>query len=391
MFTWARPNPAYFVDFCVRRLDWLRQYCVEKLVETVVRWQVKNPTNVLVLPVEIVKKRIRAGENMYEVQWSSQDQTFPETFLACVPSTEFGEAFPGVYKDHLEQLEAKEAAKKKPRKKRTEKENIAPKEKKTKTKKENKGQTKMDNYMKKTEPSEAKDPEPKVNLKPKSLVLRKLASSDPKFNNLVVGQQMVTPDTSQVSSNSLKVVENDKTDDYVFKRSDCVGQMNDNTLSDSMRQCLDGDDDSDLSGIIDEIIGIEKPCQKVKKLTLPRSFSTSTPTYNVWSPSRGQLRSASCSSPMLRKAQVNAQKVKERNEAQQPKASDVFDLSEVSFALNECSGSVDPEKGQQKPYDSGSDSLAGINFSNEKSFDEFDCLDNSRQTPLAERVKRMMK
>ena len=355
------------------------------------RWQVKNPTNVLVLPLEIVKKRIRAGENMLEVQWGSQDQTFPETFLACVPSVEFSEAFPAVYKDHLDQLEAKEAAKKKPRKKRTEKENIAPKEKKTKTKKETKGQTKIDNFIKKTEPSEPQDPEPKVNLKPKSLVLRKLVSSDPKFNNLVVGQEMVTPD---ISEDSLKVVENDKTDDYVFKGSDCVEQENNITMSDSMRQCLDGEDDSDLSGIIDEIIGIKKPAasQQMKNLTaVPKSFSTSTPTYNVWSPSRGQLRSASCSSPMLRKAQVNAQKVKERNEAKQPKPSDVFDLSDVSFALQECSASADPEKEENKPCNGGSDSLAGINFSDENSFDEFDCLDNSRQTPFAERVKRKMK
>ena len=374
-------------------MDWLRDYCTEKIVETVVRWQVKNPTNVLVLPVEIVKKRIRAGENMFEVQWSSQDQTFPETFLACVPSVEFSEAFPTVYQDHLDQIAAKEAAKKKPRKKRTEKENIAPKEKKTKKETKTKGQTKIDNFIKKTESSEPKDPEPKVNLKPKSLVLRKLVSTDPKFNNLVVGQQMVTPDISEVSSDSLKVVENDRTDDYVFKRSDCVGQENNLTLSDSMRQCLDGEDDSDLSGIIDEIIGIKKPAasQQMKNPTVPRSFSTSTPTYNVWSPARGQLRSASCSSPLLRKAQVNAQKVKERTEAKQPKSSDVFDLSDVSFALNECSGSADPEKEENKPCDGGSDSLAGINFSDENSFDEFDCLDTSSQTPFAERVKKRMK
>merc|ERR550517_2086930 len=126
----------------------------------------------------------------------------------------------------------------------------------------------------------------------------------------------------------------------------------------------------------------------MKNLTVPKSFSTSTPTYNVWSPSRGQLRSASCSSPLLRKAQVTAQKVKQISDAKQPKSSDVFDLSDVSFALNECSGSADPHK----PCDGGgSDSLAGINFSDEKSFDEFDCLDPSRQTPFAERVRKKMK
>ena len=46
----------------MRKLDWVRDYCTEKIVETVVRWQVSNPDNVLVRPVEIVRKRIRAGE-----------------------------------------------------------------------------------------------------------------------------------------------------------------------------------------------------------------------------------------------------------------------------------------------------------------------------------------
>ena len=75
----------------------------------------------------------------------------------------------------------------------------------------------------------------------------------------------------------------------------------------------------------------------------------------------------------------------------QPKSTDVFDLSDVSFALKECSGLKDTEKEQNQARDGGGESLAGINFSEENSFDEFDCLDNSRQTPFAERVRKKMK
>ena len=365
----------------MRKLDWVRQYCAEKLVETVVRWQVNHPDNILVLPVEIMKKRIRAGENMFEVRWTSEDKTFPDTFLACVPSAEFSKAFPSVYKDHLDKLEAKEAAKKKP-KKRKEKENIAPKEKKTRSKKvkEVKGQTKIDHFVAKSDPIEVKEPEPEVVLKPKNLVLRRMVSTDPKFNNLILDQQMVTPDTSEIPTDSQRGTENDKTDDYMYKRSpDIINQSSE--FTDSMRQYLEDDDDSDLSGIIDEITGVKK--HDVQKI---RSFSTSTPTGNVSSPSLGAVRQQSCGSPMLRRAQLNA--LRERNVAK-PKASDVFDLSDVSLALDECSTSKDSKKEvsiPDKPYDS----LADINFSNEASFDEFDCLDNSRQTPFAERVKKKM-
>ena len=380
-FRWSRPNPAYFVDFCVRKLDWVREYCTEKIVETVVRWQVSNPDNVLVRPVEIVRKRIRAGENMLEVLWTSEDQTFPDSFSACVPSTEFSRSFPSVYQDHLDRIEAKEAAKKKPKKKRTEKENIAPKEKKIKTKtKEVKGQTKMDNFIAKTVPVKPMEAQPEVSLKPKSLVLRRLVSSDPKFNNMILGQQMVTPDTSEINSNSQKVDENDKTDDYVFKRSPNNSKQNNSEFSDSMRQYLDDDDDSDLSGIIDEIVGIKK--QNTEKL---KSFSTSTPSTNIFSPSLAAARLHSCGSPMLRKAQLNAQKAKDIK----TKTSDVFDLSDVSLALNECSSSSQSGEPEKDVPNQPCDSLDGINFSEEASFDEFDCLDNS--IPFAERVKKNMK
>merc|ERR1712029_397834 len=138
-FSWCQPHPEMFVDFCVKKMDWVQDYCVEKITDTVVRWQVSNPSVALVLPVEILKKRIRSGENMFEVQWSSENPVLPATFAACVSATIFTESYQEVYQQYLDKLEAKELAKKKPRKKK-EKENAPPKEKKSKSKKETKKQ-----------------------------------------------------------------------------------------------------------------------------------------------------------------------------------------------------------------------------------------------------------
>ena len=41
-FSWTRPNPGDFVQFSVRKMDWLKDYSIEKVVETVVRWQVRS-------------------------------------------------------------------------------------------------------------------------------------------------------------------------------------------------------------------------------------------------------------------------------------------------------------------------------------------------------------
>ena len=70
-------------------------------------------------------------------------------------------------------------------------------------------------------------------------------------------------------------------------------------------------------GGVPEIVGIKK--QNTEKL---KSFSTSTPSTNVFSPSLAAARLHSCGSPMLRKAQLNAQKAKDIK----TKTSDVFDL-----------------------------------------------------------------
>jgi len=203
-------------------------------------WQVKNPAIALVTPSEVVKKRIRSGENMFEVQWTSQDSTLPPTFVACVSSTIFSEKYPEVFKVYTDKLEAKEAAKKKPRKKK-DKENVPPKEKtKAKSKKSETNQLKLDNFIKKDEPIEklveGLEME-KVKLKPKNLVLTKIISEDAKYNKKVISKKIVTPDTSDnVSMESLSNNDQNKTDSYVYnpvKKSLDHAAMKMN-LSDSM-------------------------------------------------------------------------------------------------------------------------------------------------------------
>ena len=83
----------------------------------------------------------------------SQDAALPNPLVACVPSTEFSEAYPKVYKEYEEMLEAKAAAKKKPKKKK-DKENVAPKETKAKAKKNVKKQPTMDAFIRKEIPKE---------------------------------------------------------------------------------------------------------------------------------------------------------------------------------------------------------------------------------------------
>ena len=41
-FCWSSPSPRDFIEFSVRKMDWLKDYCIEKVVETVVRWQVRS-------------------------------------------------------------------------------------------------------------------------------------------------------------------------------------------------------------------------------------------------------------------------------------------------------------------------------------------------------------
>merc|ERR1719339_781886 len=80
-------------------------------------------------PITVLKKRVKAGEAMLEVEWaktcppclcstSNYPCTMPAPFAACVPTVDFSEAFPEVFHNFQAKLDAKEAAKKKPKSKK---------------------------------------------------------------------------------------------------------------------------------------------------------------------------------------------------------------------------------------------------------------------------------
>merc|ERR1712142_400598 len=260
----------------------------------VVRWQVKNPQEcLLVIPQCIVKKRVKAGENLLEVQWTSQDSALPSSVVACVPSTEFSLAYPEVYQGYLDMLAEKEAAKKRPKKKQ-EQENIL------------------------------------IN-KPKNIVFTKLISSDPEFHNIVLNKKLLTPEvvSAQPSPDVPAPDYLDKSDSYVYKYpSPKISTGNHSTsmaVSDSMMQYME-DSDSDLSQIINDIVGVRNgdPMTKIMDDMANLQVSPATPTLSHI-PKHMQTSTpfaGMSSSPLLKKVQQNIVQKK----LQQPitKASDVF-------------------------------------------------------------------
>eukprot|EP00092_Neocalanus_flemingeri_P006591 GFUD01007106.1.p1 GENE.GFUD01007106.1~~GFUD01007106.1.p1 ORF type:complete len:751 (-),score=215.74 GFUD01007106.1:6-2258(-) len=410
-FSWTSPRPAEFVEFSVRRMNWVKDYCIEKVVETVVRWQVRNPhRSLLVIPQHIVKKRIKAGENMLEVQWAAQDAALPSPLVACVPSTEFSEAYPQVYQEYEDMLAAKEAAKKKPKKKK-DKENVAPKEKKGKTKKNVKNQPTLDAFINKENRQEVESEEINISIKkPSSIIFKKISSSDPKFNNLVINKKLVTPKANAVLEVANSPEDLDYSDTYVYnpevvpekvskpKSSEMFNSM---VMSDSMRQYMD-DSDSDLSGIIDDIIGNKKPdtvsniLNQMNNLSI--HVSTSTPSNNHIPKHLQTSTPYGSGSPLLKKVQHNLLQKKVKEPA--PKASNVFDISDVSFMMEDNMEPAETEEDDNHMSVGGdNENLSGLLKSHDgqdgvgkdDSFDEFDCLDNPSITPFAERVRKKLK
>ena len=80
---------------------------------------------------------------------------------------------------------------------------------------------------------------------------------------------------------------------------------------------------------------------------------------------------------MLRKVHQNNMREKIRDK---PKASDVFDMGEVSLVLEECREKTDIC--DKSKHCEENMSISGA----EDSFDEFDCMESHK--PLAERINR---
>ena len=316
--------------------------------------------------------------------------------MSCVPTTDFSLAYPAVYQGYQEMLAEKEAAKKKPKKK---KENIPPKkEKVSKVKKNVKKQPTIDLFLASKEATEENEPENVSIKKPKGVVFTKLASSDPKFNNIVLSKKLITPNQSHdkaVTDDSVPP-HLDQSDSYVFhpKPTNFHTSM---AVSDSMMQYME-DSDSDLSQIIDDIVGMKgaDPVSNildkmvnlhVSPLTpslrnIPKHMQTSTP-FSVMS-----------SSPLLKRVHQNIVE-KKLKKTVSTVASDVFDISD-SFMMeggpldNSNDMSVAGDDDSRHMSVGGDDNKFQIDAIGE-SFDEFDCFDNPSITPFAERVKKKLK
>ena len=279
-FIWARPKPGDFCQVATVKMDWVRDYCVEKVLEVVVRWQVKHPTTLVVSPVTVIKRRVKAGEAMLEVEWaktcppchcstSKYPCIMPATFAGCVPTVDFSEAFPEVFNKFQAKLDAKEAAKKKPRRKKgkenvegggdLEGEGLEGKEKKkrgTKKKADVKQPMISDFIQREAQPHIGEDESLE---RPKNIVFKKLISKDKAFNHKVISSKMLTPKDVE----PLKVEEEVETkieelgDSFVLRKVPSKAD-NEDLFTDSVRHFLDSGDDSDLSDIINDIIGAKK-------------------------------------------------------------------------------------------------------------------------------------
>eukprot|EP00088_Acartia_fossae_P022092 TRINITY_DN2337_c0_g1_i18.p1 TRINITY_DN2337_c0_g1~~TRINITY_DN2337_c0_g1_i18.p1 ORF type:complete len:762 (-),score=172.59 TRINITY_DN2337_c0_g1_i18:137-2422(-) len=129
-FSWRCPVPHAFIKLCMTRMDWEQEYTLDKIQFLIARWQVKNPSKRSGIDVDkIIKSRIQGGQNMLEVEFRNSLEALPDTFTACVPTSDFEAGYPDILTTWIQEKEAK---KKKPKKK---KENVDPKEKQPRKKK----------------------------------------------------------------------------------------------------------------------------------------------------------------------------------------------------------------------------------------------------------------
>ena len=285
-FTWARPKTGDFCQVATIKMDWVRDYCVEKVLEVVVRWQVKHPNMLAVSPVTVVKRRVKAGEAMLEVEWakscppclcstSKYPCIMPANFAACVPTVDFVEAFPVVFNTFQAKLDAKEAAKKKPRSKKG-KENVEQsndledgnlegkgKKKRATKKKADEKQPKISDFVQNE--AEHQIGEDESLERPKNIVFKKLVSKDKAFNNKVISSKMLTPkevEPLNVEEEVRKEETEDLGDSFVLRtvpsKTNKKEESTEVLFTDSVRLFMDSGDDSDLSDIIDDIIGAKK-------------------------------------------------------------------------------------------------------------------------------------
>jgi len=472
-FTWARPKPGDFCQVATVKMDWVRDYCVEKVLEVVVRWQVKHPTTLAVSPITVLKKRVKAGEAMLEVEWaktcppclcstSKYPCTMPATFAACVPTVDFSEAFPEVFHNFQAKLDAKEAAKKKPKSKKG-KENVEDegleskgKKKRATKKKADEKQPMISDFVQSEVQGQIGEDESLD--RPKNIVFKKLVSKDKAFNNKVISSKMLTPKEVDPVNVEKEVEKEDEElgDSFVLRtvpsKADKEEDSNEDLFTDSVRQFMDSGDDSDLSDIIDDIIGAKKEISNRseigEKLHRPKNFEVAkllesnladsmemmnisgspsaltrpasarfprehssnhpaTPSSALLLPDRLTCTSTPASANQMLLSKRNSVETSKKFTFSPPgflsrktpailtKASDVFDISDSFMVMDIDTPKVNRSVGKQSETRTGqvqilstSERPDNMMEDGEDSFDRFDLA--TQETPFAERVKKRM-
>lgn len=99
---WRMPNIEEFVNLATKKLKWEIGYAVEKILPMLSRWVIIHTSKCreppLIVPVGLLKKRIKRGCPSYEVQWKfvKELQDFPSEFQTLEPLFLIEREFPGL-------------------------------------------------------------------------------------------------------------------------------------------------------------------------------------------------------------------------------------------------------------------------------------------------------
>ena len=106
----SKPDFDKCVDFLMKKCAWTDDYAAEKVLPFLTRWQTKavlagQSESPVIKPIKITKKRVKAGSDLYEVDWKSyaEDVVFlPNSFESTEPAALISSAYPDLVSEFLE-------------------------------------------------------------------------------------------------------------------------------------------------------------------------------------------------------------------------------------------------------------------------------------------------
>ena len=105
-----KPDFDKCVDFLMKKCAWTDDYAAEKVLPFLTRWQTKavlagQCESPIIKPVKITKKRVKAGSDLYEVDWKSYAEEvvfLPNSFGSIEPASLISSAYPDLVSEFLE-------------------------------------------------------------------------------------------------------------------------------------------------------------------------------------------------------------------------------------------------------------------------------------------------